>query len=154
MQSIIKLLATGLGTGYVPKMPGTAGSLLGLVLVWALFPLSLLYYLLFAVLFTFFSIWVAHRAEQLFKKHDAQEIVIDEIAGIVVTFIAIPLNPITLLLGFALFRFFDIVKVPPIQQTQRLPGGWGIVIDDIVAGVFANILLQVGLTVWYLLATA
>lgn len=153
MRFITKFLATGLGTGYVPKMPGTAGSVLGLVLVWAVAGLSLGAYLLFTAIFALFSIWVAHQADKQFDVKDAPQIVIDEIAGIVVTFVAIPLVPLTAVLGFILFRFFDIVKPPPIRQSQCLKGGWGIVVDDLLAGLFANIVLQIVLTVWYMVAT-
>jgi phosphatidylglycerophosphatase A len=153
MQSLMKFLATGLGLGYVPKMPGTAGSALGLVLVWALAGLNVGEYLLFTVVFSLFSIWIADQADKHFSVKDAPQIVIDEVAGIVVTFVAIPLTPLTVILGFILFRFFDIVKIPPIRQSQRLPGGWGVVVDDLLAGVAANIVMQIVLTVWYMVAT-
>ena len=126
---------------------------MGLVLVWAVAGLHLGGYLLFTFVFALFSIWIAHQADKQFAVKDAQEIVIDEVAGIVVTFVAVPVVPLTLILGFILFRFFDIVKIPPIRQSQRLRGGWGIVVDDLLAGLFANIVLQIVLTVWYLVAT-
>ena len=149
MNTVIKFLATGLGVGYGPKMPGTYGSLLAVPLVWVLRGLDPLPMISFCFVFGILSIWVADRAEQLFGEHDSPKIVIDEIAGMLFTFILIPINWATLLAGFFLFRFFDIVKVPPIQQSQRLKGGWGVVVDDILAGIFANITLQIGLTVWY-----
>lgn len=152
MQSIIKFLATGLGLGYVPKMPGTAGSVLGLALVWALTGLQLEEYLLFTVVFSLCCVWLADQADKQFSVKDAPEIVIDEIAGIVVTFVAIPWVPATVVLGFILFRFFDIVKIPPIRQSQGLRGGWGIVVDDLLAGLFANIVMQIVLSVWYMAA--
>lgn len=153
MHGLIKFLATGFGLGYVPKMPGTAGSLLGLVLVWALAGLNLGEYLLFTLVFSLASIWISDQADKQFSVKDAPQIVIDEVAGIVVTFAALPLVPVTIVMGFILFRFFDIVKIPPIQQSQRLPGGWGIVVDDLLAGLFANIVMQIVLTVWYVVAT-
>ena len=151
--TITKILATGFGLGYVPKMPGTAGSVLGLALVWWLTPLGMATYTGIAVLFIFFAVWVSHRAEREFAVKDAPQIVIDEIAGILVTFIAVPVLWPTLVAGFFLFRFFDIVKPTPIKQTQRLPGGWGVVMDDVAAGVVSNIVLQIVLTMWYVMAT-
>ncbi len=152
MNHIIKVLATGLGLGYAPKAPGTAGSVLGMVLVFFLQGFSIHGYLLFTLGFSLIAIAVSSQAEVIFKEHDSQKIVIDEIAGIVVTFIWIPLTWPTALAGFILFRFFDIVKIPPVKQSQRLPRGWGVVVDDLLAGVYANIVLQIGVTVWYAVA--
>ncbi len=152
MKILIKTLATGLGLGYSPLGPGTFGSTLALPLIWAVQSLTILQYLVFAFAFILFSIWVSAQAEGVFGEKDCQKIVIDEIAGMVVTFIAIPFNWMTALAGFILFRLFDITKPPPIYQSQRLKGGWGVVIDDVVAGAFANIVLQIGLSLWYMYA--
>jgi len=150
MNAVIKFLATGFGLGYLPKAPGTYGSLLGLFGVWCLQSQPSLRYFVLVLMISLLAIGVSHRAEQLFGRHDASEIVIDEVAGQMVTFVLIPVTGPTLLAGFLLFRFFDIVKVPPIRQSQKLPGGWGVVVDDLLAGVLANLVLQVGLTCWYL----
>ena len=79
----------------------------------------------------------------LFEDRDARSIVIDEMAGFLVALLWLPLNPMTLCLGFVLFRVFDIVKPPPIRAIEkRWLGGWGVVMDDVVAGVFANATLR------------
>jgi len=146
---MIKILATGLGAGYLPKAPGTYGSVVGVGLwylllqtgAWHTMPMQVLG----VILFILFAVWVSGRAEKIFAKHDASEIVIDEIAGILVTFVGIPLHWPSAIAGFVLFRLFDIIKPPPVCQSQRLPGGWGVVIDDVLAGVLANIVLRVAL---------
>lgn len=154
MNAIIKLLATGLGAGYMPKAPGTFGSLVGLTLVYVLRPLPFFYYFIFVVAFSLASIWISGRAEKLFGEKDAQQIVIDEIAGILVTFILVPFIPITVVAGFLLFRLFDIWKPYPISRMQEWEGGLGIVVDDLAAGLYANLSLQFGLSVWFAVAAA
>ena len=92
------------------------------------------------------SVWIAHLAEQQLNAKDPGCIVIDEIAGMCVTMLYIPLTITTGLAGFFLFRLFDVIKPPPARQMEkRLKGGWGVVMDDVVAGVMANIVLQIGL---------
>lgn len=149
MNQIIKILSTGLGLGYIPKMPGTFGSLLGLALVFALPPLSSFIHFFVILVISLFAVWISDRAEKIFHEKDCQKIVIDEIAGVLFVFIGIPLNWATVVAGLVLFRFFDITKIPPIRQSQRLPNGWGVVVDDVIAGIFANIVLQIALTLWY-----
>lgn len=148
MNFLIKFFATGFGVGYLPKMPGTYGSMVGVGLwaliyryvgAWHAMPLQIIAVIAFCLV----SIWISARAEKIFGEHDSPKIVIDEIAGIFITFLAVPLSWTTAVLGFVLFRFFDIVKPPPIRQSQRLPGGWGVVVDDLLAGAAANIVLQV-----------
>jgi len=133
-------------------MPGTLGSLLALPLIYSLSGLNMTTYGLFVAVFSLVSVWISQRAEEIFAEHDSQKIVIDEVVGMLVTFMWIPLTISTAVGGFILFRFFDIVKIPPICQMQKLPKGWGVVADDFVAGVFANIILQVALSGWYMYA--
>lgn len=139
---MIKTLATGLGLGYAPFAPGTAGSLLGIPLFYtiAFFPWPL--YLLTAVAFACLAIYLAHEAEILFARKDAACIVIDEIAGMLFTCFLVPPTVVHIAAGFFLFRFFDVVKIFPANWFQRhLPGGLGIVTDDIAAGIYANLVL-------------
>lgn len=92
------------------------------------------------------SVWVAHRAEQQLNAKDPGCIVIDEIAGMCVTMLFVPLTLTTGAAGFFLFRLFDIIKPPPARQMETiLKGGWGVVMDDVVAGVMANIVLRIGI---------
>ena len=100
------------------------------------------------------SIWISGRAEKIFDEKDAQEIVIDEIAGMLVVFIALPFTPLTAVLGFILFRVFDIWKPYPICRMQEWTGGLGIVVDDLAAGLYANLVLQFVFSVWFAVATS
>ncbi len=145
MRALITLLSTGFYVGYTPRAPGTAGSMLGLGLVWALTgPLGLTvpYYLLVTALFFVLGIWVSSRAETLFG-HDGPRIVIDEIAGVLIVFAALPFDLFTVVAGFILFRVLDIWKPFPCDRVQRLPGGLGVMMDDAVAAVYAHLLLRI-----------
>ena len=145
MRALITLLSTGFYVGYTPRAPGTAGSMLGLGLVWALTgPLGLTvpYYLLVTALFFVLGIWVSSRAETLFG-HDGPRIVIDEIAGVLIVFAAMPFDLFTVVAGFVLFRVLDIWKPFPCDRVQRLPGGLGVMMDDAVAAVYAHLLLRI-----------
>jgi phosphatidylglycerophosphatase A len=95
-----------------------------------------------AVISLFVSAWAAGEAELLFG-HDARKIVIDEWAGMFVSLIFVPFSPTNYLIAFVAFRFFDVVKLPPASQWEKLPGGWGVTMDDIAAGVHANIATQI-----------
>jgi phosphatidylglycerophosphatase A len=143
-------IATGLGAGYFPVAPGTAGSAVGLALVIALRqtslkPLGLGVSLaaLAGVLFAL-GVWSAGRAEKVFGRVDPRQVVIDEIAGQIITFVATPRVTWTwLIAGFILFRAFDIVKPFPARRAERFPGGWGIMLDDVVAGLYSLVVLVI-----------
>ncbi len=139
-------LATGAHVGRIPFAPGTFGSLVGLPIAYlfslAHWPLAVI---LTAILILL-SVRVAHLAEQQLKAKDPGCIVIDEIAGMCVTLLGIPLTLTACVAGFFLFRIFDILKPPPARQMERLlQGGWGVVMDDVTAGIMANIVLRIGL---------
>ena len=134
---LVKLLATGFGFGYAPKIPGTAGSILGIG-VWLIIQLTGNSWAL--IVFTagiLPVIWIAGAAEKLFHQHDPQCVVIDEIVGMTVALAGIALDWRLVLTGFVAFRLFDIWKPFPIRQSQKLPAGWGIVVDDLLAGGLA-----------------
>lgn len=135
MRNIVNLLACGLGLGYVPWAPGTFGTLLGVILA-ILVPDNM--YLVTVV--CIFGIWAANEAEKNLDQHDSPKIVIDEIAGFLIA--AYNWDGIYLVTAFILFRFFDIIKPFPVNQLQKLPGGLGIMADDIAAGLMANIVLM------------
>jgi phosphatidylglycerophosphatase A len=100
--------------------------------------------IILAVLFIGFAVWIAHAAEKTLKKKDPGCIVIDEVSGMVVTLIGLPFNLTTAVIGFIIFRILDILKPFPIRTLdKRLAGGIGIVADDVVAGIFANIFLRI-----------
>ncbi len=135
--------ATGGYIGYMPVAPGTFGSLLGVGLYWLVSHLPLWQALLLTAALAAGSVWVAHQAEILFQTQDPGQIVIDEIIGMMVALAALPELPAVWVAGFFLFRFFDILKPFPIGYLEKkCPGGVGIVIDDVIAGVAANLLLR------------
>lgn len=146
--TFIRVMATGLGTGLSPFAPGTVGTILGipLYLLFALFSPAL--YLLSTIAFCFFAVHISGEAEKLYGEKDASKIVIDEIAGFLVVMLFVPLSLYTVAAGFILFRFFDILKPFPIRTLERrLPGGYGVVGDDIMAGIYGAVVLHLGLYV-------
>ena len=143
---LIYYTATGLGTGLAPVAPGTFGSILGVVLVYFFMPTAALFQLVVVVGVTALAIYASGWLAQAEDKHDPAKVVADEIAGIFVTFMWLPLGSWKLLLaGFVLFRILDIWKPWPIRKLENLPGGFGIVIDDVAAGVVANLVLHLWL---------
>lgn len=134
MKVMVKLLASGFGLGLIPKAPGTFGTLLGVALA-LLFPDNIWLVTAACVL----GIWIANEGEKIFNQHDCPKIVIDEIAGFLIA--SYGWHNYHLIYAFILFRFFDIVKPFPVRQLQRLPGGLGVMVDDIAAGLLANLVL-------------
>lgn len=145
------LLAFGFGSGLSPRAPGTAGSLVALPLYVLLAPLPLtLYAVLLAVLFLA-GVWVTAQAETALAIHDHPGIVWDEIVGQLVALTLAPVSIVALLLGFALFRLFDIWKPFPIRWlNNHVLGGWGIMLDDLAAGIAAALCLHGILRLWTL----
>ncbi len=138
---IIKILATGFGAGLSPVAPGTAGTLVGVLICLLCYPMPWAFRLLFVIAISVFSIYVAGQAETLYGKTDDQRIVIDEIAGLQVTMLPVAITGLHLCLAFVLFRIFDIWKPFPLDHFQKFPGGWGVVADDLGAGVYAGLIL-------------
>ena len=137
-------IATGFYSGYLPKAPGTWGSLVGLLLFFLLHTLNLQIYLAVVAAIFVLGTFAAGEAEKIMDRKDPGLVVIDEIVGILITMIAIPATPLAMALGFILFRIFDIWKPFPIRLIdQRFHGGLGIMLDDIVAGIFSLVILQV-----------
>lgn len=146
--SPVLLLAFGFGSGLSPKAPGTAGSLLALLLMPLLAELPFSGYLALLVLVIATGIFICGRAAKQLGVHDHPGIVWDEFAGLWLALIFCPPQWIYWLLGFGLFRFFDIVKPWPISWLdRRCPGGLGIMMDDLVAGIFAAAILQAVISV-------
>ena len=136
-------MATGFLVGTVPFAPGTFGSLLGLPLCFLLSRLNLLQSVICIVIFILFAIGIASAAEKIIKQKDPGQIVIDEIAGLMVTFAGVPFNLKTVLVGFVIFRVFDILKPFPIRALERrVAGGSGIVLDDVLAGIYGNLTIR------------
>ena len=140
----IILFATGFGVGYSPIAPGTLGTLIVIPIYYFLSNIPSPLYEITLIVFFFLSVWISENAEIIFKKKDDQRIVIDEIMGFLITMLWVPKTIHFILIGFFLFRFFDILKPFPIRRLERtLKGGWGVVLDDVMAGLYANVILQI-----------
>jgi phosphatidylglycerophosphatase A len=147
LSSCAVALATGFGAGYSPVAPGTAGSLVGLASFVALHRLPVSYQLgATALLFVVGVAAAGHTAKRVGQK-DPGLVVVDEIIGQWTTLLFLPFTPVIAIAGFVLFRVMDVLKPYPARDFERLPGGLGIVADDVMAGVYANLLLRVGLLV-------
>ena len=139
--NFIKILATGFGAGLSPVAPGTAGTVVGVLICLCSYPLPGLIRFFFVIAISGISIYVAGRAESLYKKKDDPRIVIDEIAGFQVAMLPVAITGLHLCVAFILFRIFDIWKPFPVYQLQNLSGGWGVVADDLGAGVYAAMIM-------------
>ncbi len=142
MNLISRIIATGFYSGYAPFFPGTVGSFLGLFLYWAIPGSESIYLLFFIIILFFVGVWSATEVEKQSKTKDNQIIVIDEIVGTLITFFLFEKNIIWLIIGFILFRLFDIYKFFPAKDAERLPQGWGVMMDDVVAGIYGAISLR------------
>jgi phosphatidylglycerophosphatase A len=143
MRRFVILLSTWWGTGYSPIASGTVGTVAAIPLYLLLGMLPIPLYLLLLIPLTIFSCWVSGRAEVIFNEKDSGKIVIDEVVGYLVTMTGAPFSLSAIILGFFLFRIFDIVKVPPANVIdRRLKNGFGVVLDDVVAGVYACLTLH------------
>ena len=146
MDRLLMFIATGAGSGYLPKAPGTWGTLVGLLLWWPLAGLSLTAYLATVAVLCIVGVASAGAAEKILDRGDPGVVVIDEIVGVLIALAAVPLHPVAALAGFALFRLFDIAKPFPVGWVDRhLHGGLGIMLDDVAAGLYALLVLHLGL---------
>ncbi|MFH1217091.1 MAG: phosphatidylglycerophosphatase A [Pseudomonadota bacterium] len=143
MDRLIMMIATGFYTGYLPKAPGTWGTLVAFPLHFLLLRLpGTMYYPALGVIFLL-AVFTAGGAEKILDRCDPGLIVIDEIIGMLIALIAVPLKIVPLACAFLLFRFFDIVKPFPVGWVDfHLHGGLGIVLDDVVAGIYTLIIMQ------------
>jgi phosphatidylglycerophosphatase A len=137
-------LATCLGLGYVPFAPGTFGSAAGLV-VWAVLSGSTAAHGAAIVLTFAAGVWSAGIAERHFRGTDPGPVVIDEVMGMLVTLFMVPVGWPGAAAGFVLFRIFDVIKPPPANRLERLRGGMGVMADDFMAAVYANLALRITL---------
>jgi len=135
--------ASGFGSGFIPLAPGTWGSVVGALMVWKLWGDSVAVQALWILLLGALGVWVSGVTCQYFNKQDCQYIVIDEIVGLMITMIGIPITGYQLVIGFLLFRFFDVVKPVPANWVDRkLKNGLGVMLDDVVAGVYGNLIMH------------
>jgi phosphatidylglycerophosphatase A len=163
MQGLILWLAQGFGIGRIPVMPGTFGSLIGVLwTILLLAPRNFWVYVAGTILGIFISVWLCGAGEKILKQKDPSSVVMDEIIAIPICFIgafardwfktgtlpapeSLILTPYwkSVLLVFVLFRIFDIAKPWPVRQSQSLPGGWGVTVDDVLAAIYVALLLFV-----------
>ena len=135
-------------TGFAPAAPATVASAVVAVVLAFTYPLHAWWaYAGVCAALLLFGVWSSTRLERMFG-HDPSAATIDEALGMAVTLAGAPISPATVVLGFVLFRFFDIVKLPPGRRLERAPGGWGVMLDDLSAGIYAAIVLRIVLRVW------
>ena len=143
MNRFFLIIATGFGVGYSPVAPGTLGTLVAIPIYYFLSDIPSPLYEITLIGFFFLSVWISENAETSFGKKDDQRIVIDEIIGFLITMLWVPKTTSFIIIGFILFRFFDILKPFPIRRLEKgLKGGYGVVLDDVAAGAYANIILH------------
>ena len=149
MKTIYKLTATALGAGYSPFAPGTMGAIVGCLVLWLFEKYNLISTTTTPILFiglivitTILGIIATDKLEDEWGK-DPSRVVLDEVIGMWITMMFVPLTFLNLLIGFGLFRFFDIAKPLGIRKLESLKGGVGVMADDILAGIYANIVLQI-----------
>ncbi len=139
---IAKWVSLGFGSGLAPKAPGTFGTMAGVLIFLLMSDLNLYVYIAITIAFYFFGVWAAQVYSDHLGVHDHGSIVWDEVVGFLITMIAIPAQWQWILLGFILFRLFDIWKPWPIGWLDaKVHGGTGIMIDDVLAGIYAWIIL-------------
>ena len=144
LRSPVLAAAFGFGTGLSPKAPGTVGTLLAIPLWWLSSGLGTIPYLMLAAIGFIVGLWVCGRAISILGQHDHPGIVIDEIVGYFTALVVVPVDVRWLVLSFVLFRFFDIVKPWPIGWLdRRVGGGFGVMLDDLVAGLFTALVMLV-----------
>ena len=163
-RKVVKNLATVFGLGEMPVAPGTFGTLggipiyVGLVFLKKIFPNNMIYnsfYFMFLMTFFAISVYICDIAErEIFKEKDPQKVVIDEVLGFLTTLFLI--NPVgifqtimAIIIGFVIFRFFDITKIGPIYKSQFFGNGVGVVLDDFLAGVIGNFLMVCIWTIFF-----
>lgn len=143
-----RLLATGFGSGHAPIAPGTAGSAVGLLMFWPLASLPPAAQLAACAAVFVLGALAATRVARGMGKKDPGLVVVDEVVGMWVTLVGLPFGVVTAAAGFALFRIMDVAKPWPARDLEALSGGWGIMADDVAAGIYAHLLLRVGFLVW------
>jgi phosphatidylglycerophosphatase A len=141
MRRLVKFIASFCYAGYSPVVPGTIGSLAGLVVYFlvrnhvVLYAFSTLFLLVLGFMFS-------GEAEKIYKKKDAKTIVIDEACGMLLALFLVPSSLPAVIAGFLLFRFFDVIKPPPARRVEELLGSRGVMLDDILAASYTNVILQ------------
>jgi len=150
-----KTIATGFGSGYAPIAPGTAGAAVGCLLLWLyIYIIGIGNYWYFQIGFLLITIFttilgaIATREVEKEWGEDPSKVVIDEIIGVWISLLFLPLTWQNILIGFILFRIFDIAKPFGIRKLEAVKNGWGVMLDDVLAGIYANVCLQIYLFIF------
>jgi phosphatidylglycerophosphatase A len=138
---IYLLIATLFGVGYTPLCPGTASCVVALIIF--LLIANPIYFLIFTIISVIIAFLVSSRAEKIYGVKDCKRIVIDDFSGMLIAFLFIPRQFVWVIAAFFLFRMLDMLKIPPADRVEKFSGAKGIVGDDLVAGIYANLILQV-----------
>lgn len=150
-QKFVLAIATGLYSGYLRPFSGTWGTIPAWALAYFVTGEHTIWHIAATIALLFVSVWSAGEAEKTLGQ-DAKSIVIDEWAGMFVSVLFVPVSLLNYAIAFVAFRFFDVVKLPPSAQFERLPGGWGVTMDDIAAGVHACIVVHAYLWIMRMMA--
>jgi phosphatidylglycerophosphatase A len=142
-RELILFIAQGAYVGKLPVAPGTAGTLVGVLIQYGIRNAKPISYLAITILFCVVGTWAAGKAEIILARKDSPSIVIDEVAGFLIAMFLVPAGWGYVAAGFMIFRIFDIAKPWPLHRLQSVRGGLGVMIDDIGAGIYTNIALQV-----------
>jgi len=148
--TMIKMLATGFYTGCSGFIPGTTGTIPAWLIAWFLLRGDLVWLGIATVVMTALSVILASAAEPILG-HDAKKIVVDEWVGMFIALLFVPYSLLNYLIAFVAFRGFDAIKIYPANIAEKLPRGWGVTADDVIAGVQANLLTQIIVYVIYML---
>ena len=139
-------VAVGFGAGLIPVISGTTGTIPFWILLYAFahwVTPSVLWMSVISLMLILIGFWAASEAEKVMGDHDPKQVVIDEWAGMAITLIGVPPRISSYVAAFILFRIFDVIKPPPARQLEKLPGGYGIVLDDVFAGFYSLIAYQI-----------
>lgn len=141
MVRLIRLITSCFYLGYIPFAPGTFGSLFGLGIYFLIYP-NHIFYVVVSLLFIWLGFLTVTSAEKIFGQKDPKQIVIDEVSGLLVAFFLIPPKIFYLVIGFLLYRLFDIIKPYPLRKLEKINGASGVMLDDLGAAVYTNLILQ------------
>jgi phosphatidylglycerophosphatase A len=141
MNQFARWIATLGPVGHLKFAPGTFGSVCGIFLV-LIYQGHFVISMLMVLAVFFIAVWASYVTSNELGDKDPSAVIVDEVCGIMVSFLFVPLTWFHLLIGFLAFRFFDIVKPEPVRFLERVPNGFGIVLDDVMAGIYANLTLQ------------
>lgn len=137
-------IATVFKAGYIPIAPGTVGSIIGLLVFWLIKDYASFTIEMFVAAALFFAgVWASTIVEQVLERHDPGVVIVDEVVGMLVALMLLPSTITVIFLAFLLFRVFDIIKPYPARWCEQLSRGWGIMMDDVVAGLYVNVLIHI-----------